>query len=264
MVLLSTISLLGSLTILAEAAGANFPDQGPRTVSVVNGKGVWELGGVPYKVRDYGALMATIVYNCAYMPAICKNVKNHSGSLPVAETGTDDNGNPIIDKNRLAEKTTVVKIVNGQAVQRTQWRALNAAMTCDEFPAATWIEGGAGPGRSATTTYCAPAGSSCDSSQSTLWSDQDWQGQIHGHLRVWYDRLSKADRGALAARPRDFKIFKFTNSGQSTMRAHSSPDGSSRTQKRSCFGPGFYKSGEAGGLYPGAVLLLGDPDPDNS
>ncbi len=35
-------------------------------------------------VRDYGVLMPTMVYNCAYMPAICKNVKKYSGYLPVA------------------------------------------------------------------------------------------------------------------------------------------------------------------------------------
>ncbi len=28
--------------------------------------------------------MPTMVYNCAYMPAICKNIKKYLGSMPVA------------------------------------------------------------------------------------------------------------------------------------------------------------------------------------
>ncbi|KAL2018130.1 hypothetical protein VTK56DRAFT_1260 [Thermocarpiscus australiensis] len=52
---------------------------------MVNGKEVWQLDGTTYKVRNYGVLMPIIVYNCAYMPAICKNIKKHLGSLPVAD-----------------------------------------------------------------------------------------------------------------------------------------------------------------------------------
>ncbi|KAK4033978.1 hypothetical protein C8A01DRAFT_19143, partial [Parachaetomium inaequale] len=35
-------------------------------------------------VRDYGALMPTMVYNCAYMPSICKNVEKYLGPFPVS------------------------------------------------------------------------------------------------------------------------------------------------------------------------------------
>jgi hypothetical protein len=49
MVLLSAIYLLGSLSILADAAKTNYPDQGPRDTSMVNGEEVWQLGGTTYK-----------------------------------------------------------------------------------------------------------------------------------------------------------------------------------------------------------------------
>ena len=111
MVLLSAISLLGSLANLAGAAPADLPDQGPRATSMVGGVEVWQVGGTTCKgnvpplfsrvkgktvvhvstdhslwriARDYGVLMPTMVYNCAYMPSICKNIKNYLGSLPVA------------------------------------------------------------------------------------------------------------------------------------------------------------------------------------
>lgn len=35
-------------------------------------------------VRDYGVLMPTMVYNFAYMPAICMNVKKYLSYLPIA------------------------------------------------------------------------------------------------------------------------------------------------------------------------------------
>ncbi|KAL2020526.1 hypothetical protein VTK56DRAFT_8326 [Thermocarpiscus australiensis] len=74
---------MAELEFAGAQAPARYPDQGPRAISVVNGRQVWQLGGTSYKVRDYDSSMPTIVYNCAYMPAICKNVKNYLGSLPV-------------------------------------------------------------------------------------------------------------------------------------------------------------------------------------
>ena len=35
-------------------------------------------------VRDYGPMRPTLVYNCHFMPSICKNVQNHIGYLPNA------------------------------------------------------------------------------------------------------------------------------------------------------------------------------------
>ncbi|KAK3897341.1 hypothetical protein C8A05DRAFT_19874 [Staphylotrichum tortipilum] len=61
-------------------------------------------------VRDYGALRATIVYNCAYMPAIRNNVRNYfHGTLPVAgqeqvfhyDSQTGDSGPTTIKRPQL-------------------------------------------------------------------------------------------------------------------------------------------------------------------
>jgi hypothetical protein len=50
LVVVATFSLLGSLALLAEAqTPAHFPDQGPRTVSTVNGKEVWQLGTTTHR-----------------------------------------------------------------------------------------------------------------------------------------------------------------------------------------------------------------------
>ena len=56
--------------------------------------------------------------------------------------------------------------------------------TCDEFPPASWIEGGVGiaPWGHAGTTYCAPASARCGNNFNARGSEQVWQGQIHGYL----------------------------------------------------------------------------------
>lgn len=57
--------------------------------------------------------------------------------------------------------------------------------SCDEFPPASWIEGGVGitgtNDARAGTTYCAPISYSCAGSSGTG-SEQNWQGSIHGFL----------------------------------------------------------------------------------
>lgn len=58
--------------------------------------------------------------------------------------------------------------------------------TCDEFPPASWIEGGVGivgtTDARAATTYCAPWAFKCDSETDARGSEQNWQGWIHGFL----------------------------------------------------------------------------------
>jgi chitinase len=57
--------------------------------------------------------------------------------------------------------------------------------SCDEFPPASFIEGGIGlqgqeglPG----TTMCAPIALKCDDEHDARGSEQNWQGFIHGYL----------------------------------------------------------------------------------
>ncbi|KAH3998458.1 hypothetical protein HBI56_205010 [Parastagonospora nodorum] len=67
--------------------------------------------------------------------------------------------------------------------------------TCDEFPPASWVEGGVGtPGQNNPegdggpgTTFCAPMSRTCAANQAAdphdgRGSEQDWQGIIHGKL----------------------------------------------------------------------------------
>jgi len=56
--------------------------------------------------------------------------------------------------------------------------------TCDEFPPASWIEGGVGIAGSglAGTTYCAPWAFKCNDDTDARGSEQNWQGFIHGFL----------------------------------------------------------------------------------
>ncbi len=58
MLLLSAISLLGSLANLAGAASAKYADQGPRATSMVKGVEVWQVGGTTYKGNVTGPLLA--------------------------------------------------------------------------------------------------------------------------------------------------------------------------------------------------------------
>jgi chitinase len=56
--------------------------------------------------------------------------------------------------------------------------------TCDEFPPASWIEGGVGLGGAGLpgTTYCAPWAFKCGDDTDARGSEQTWQGFIHGFL----------------------------------------------------------------------------------
>ncbi|KAF2272063.1 uncharacterized protein EI97DRAFT_504490 [Westerdykella ornata] len=72
------------------------------------------------------------------------------------------------------------------------------AYTCDEFPPASWIEGGSDLNGNSATTICAPHGISCSSKEwkivKSLYngvpgteypsarSEQDWQATSHSHL----------------------------------------------------------------------------------
>ncbi|PVI00005.1 glycoside hydrolase family 18 protein [Periconia macrospinosa] len=68
--------------------------------------------------------------------------------------------------------------------------------TCDEFPPASWIEGGIGLGLNgvAGTTYCAPMARRCDNEHDPRGSEQNWQGFIHGILGAHLEaQLGNAD-----------------------------------------------------------------------
>lgn len=83
--------------------------------------------------------------------------------------------------------------------------------TCDEFPPATFVEGGVGDGSTGSTksnTYCAPHGCS-----SKARSEQDWQGSSHGKLRGMFSRVATATNTPLNRRNGAVRfLFRTTSS----------------------------------------------------
>jgi hypothetical protein len=77
--------------------------------------------------------------------------------------------------------------------------------SCDEFPPAAWIEGGIGtPGVGTVDgdgteggTYCAPIAYACGRKGTGTASEQNWQGVIHGKLRMILSKKIKAVRGTV-------------------------------------------------------------------
>jgi len=95
--------------------------------------------------------------------------------------------------------------------------------TCDEFPPASWIEGGDGPGRPATAngdsggseanTYCAPAGQSGTCRHPHPYrvrSEQDWQGVIHSTLGRRLRILIKNEFGLAQFESNDAARFRLS------------------------------------------------------
>lgn len=165
-------------------------------------------------VRDYGVLRPKLVYNCALVPALCKNARNYLGGTtgqfhydafrtPAKRDGAGKKKPSRVDarrgqacpsswiefhkcpeddqpdwtwqsasgqmqpfvkaelyrykdgtthKNRLA-KVEEVQVMDDSTPTglRTEYKSTpyGAVLSCDEFPAASWIEGGAG-----AKTYC--------------------------------------------------------------------------------------------------------------
>ncbi|PGH10678.1 hypothetical protein AJ80_07434 [Polytolypa hystricis UAMH7299] len=103
----------------------------------------------------------------------------------------------VADPKRLADKSTKR---DAQGKEKTVYRFAGVILTCDEWPAATWIEGGSGAAR-----YCAPEGRRCGG-KSAVPTDQNWQGSGHAALRQWFvSRLPDSiDNDDLS-----YTIFKF-------------------------------------------------------
>lgn len=70
--------------------------------------------------------------------------------------------------------------------------------TCDEFPAASWVEGGIGNGGvqdRAANTYCAPMG--CMRGKVKKRSEQNWQASVHTRLRAALNFAGAQDRNPI-------------------------------------------------------------------
>ncbi|KAJ6787084.1 hypothetical protein PWT90_10737 [Aphanocladium album] len=73
--------------------------------------------GANFGLRDYGPLSATLIYNCAYMPSICKNVKAYLGSLPVAGS----------ERTFHVDADTSRRTIRGNAVCPRSWTSTSRA-----------------------------------------------------------------------------------------------------------------------------------------
>ncbi len=80
-------------------------------------------------VKDYGHLMPTMVYNCAFMPSICNNIENWLGYLPVSGKESvfhmdyQKDGTPASKKRLNVRRNTVCRstwIQNGRCPEDDQ------------------------------------------------------------------------------------------------------------------------------------------------
>ncbi|KAK0721154.1 hypothetical protein B0H67DRAFT_213195 [Lasiosphaeris hirsuta] len=65
-------------------------------------------------VRDYGHMKPTMVYNCSYMAAICKNIENYLGGLPNTVGGVTFHS----DKNKGRKRSSVSPSVRPAGLRR--------------------------------------------------------------------------------------------------------------------------------------------------
>ncbi|KAL5327231.1 hypothetical protein ACEPPN_004923 [Leptodophora sp. 'Broadleaf-Isolate-01'] len=142
---------------------------------------------------------------------------------------TGSGNDVIVDRSQLAKKKN---IQNERGEWEVKYEGLGAALSCDEFPAASvicsvltrflasWIEGGVG-----SSTYCeritslavifmpanrfgegAPIGFACDNTK-FLTTEQDWQAAGHGRIQTWFKKV--ASTPVAAKNSRHLTIYKF-------------------------------------------------------
>jgi chitinase len=104
--------------------------------------------------------------------------------------------------------------------------------SCDEFPPASWIEGGVGfNGQTPGTTYCAPIAMRCDGEHDARGSEQNWQGFVHGYLGAELEvqaRTSYPQNGQVSVHPPVAFQFVATPDAQDTWAARVVWDGVGR------------------------------------
>ncbi|KAF9885281.1 hypothetical protein FE257_013079 [Aspergillus nanangensis] len=120
--------------------------------------------------------------------------------------GQDGQGDA--SENQLARLTGIKHDRDG--IIKEHWSKLGAKLTCDEWPAASWIEGGSG-----AKTYCAPLAATCNQNVKALNTEQNWQSQAHNQFLNWYKKFEphQWDENIYQGPDLDidlnFEIFKF-------------------------------------------------------
>ncbi|BCS29274.1 uncharacterized protein APUU_70844S [Aspergillus puulaauensis] len=85
------------------------------------------------------------------------------------------------DNTQLAQLTRITHDDDGKPIE--QWSKVGAKLTCDEWPAASWIEGGQG-----ANSYCAPGRAKCPQG-GKLNTEQDFQSSVYGQVINWYNKF---------------------------------------------------------------------------
>ncbi|KAM7195859.1 pectin lyase-like protein [Rhypophila sp. PSN 637] len=188
------------------------------------------LGRVWY--WDHTAVFLT--YNCAYMTAICKNAENflrspRGRSRPYPERFAYDFGRRTSQRRRKSCPSSWASTHTcPEIAQPTVWRqdrywpytdldpvqvprnvirherdsngnVINPSYlryTCDEFPPATWVEGGSGPANNYQQAETICAAYRCPGTAGMkIYGEQNWQARAHTTLRRILESVVLANLG---------------------------------------------------------------------
>jgi chitinase len=131
----------------------------------------------------------------------------------------DANGLPVTQIIPQVGTQVHLKIADGRDQQFVgQTQDSGRMYSCDEFPPASWIEGGHGIAGTPTarqgTTYCAPLAIECLSDDDPRGSEQNWQGSIHKVLSTVLETRIGPDGDNLQYDVDTPIAFRFTTSTQ--------------------------------------------------
>jgi chitinase len=131
----------------------------------------------------------------------------------------DANGLPVTQIIPQVGTQVSLKIADGRDQQFVgQTQDSGRKYSCDEFPPASWIEGGHGISGTPTarqgTTYCAPIAAECVGDGDPRGSEQNWQGAIHTFLGTVLETRIGPDGDNLQYGFNTPVAFRFTTSTQ--------------------------------------------------
>lgn len=99
-----------------------------------------------YKVRDYGILRPKLVYNCAYVPSLCKNVQQYLGVGVTTTTLHYDRLRPADSRDDSRDQARRDTVCDGGWIdrRRTDGLAGPGSGRCPEADQPYWIYNKAG------------------------------------------------------------------------------------------------------------------------
>ncbi|KAJ4288855.1 hypothetical protein N0V88_007185 [Collariella sp. IMI 366227] len=151
-------------------------------VSTVNG--VAQFAGTPVQQNPHG--IPTLIYNCAKLPAICQNVNRRNPLTPRPGAGFGAlQGATHVELHYDTNSARKNGDAGYNAIANAAGMHSGMMWTCDEWPPATAVEGGAG-----ANTICAPQNAACaplPAGVGGVDSEQNFQSSAHTALRqrIW-------------------------------------------------------------------------------